>query len=142
MCPLAKSLVPQRARPGRHSPDSPGPSGALCAKLPVWRHSSCLQRRPSVTATLLGAGLVHKSHVMAGLPGTFISPLSVVVAPKTLLQLTAGPSVWPSAATGASGGGRLMSSGAAGGAGQTSWRRASSSRGRKGRKGNVKLRPC
>lgn len=71
-----------------------------------------------------------------------ISPLSVVVAPKTLLQLTAGPSVWPSAATGASGGGQLVSSGATGGAGQTSWRMASSSRGRKGRKGNVKLRPC
>lgn len=50
------------------------------------------------------------------LPATFISPLSVAV-PKTLLQLTAGPTVWPSAAMGASGRGRLMSSGAAGGAG-------------------------
>lgn len=35
-----------------------------------------------------------------------------------------------------------MSSGAARGAGQTSWRMASSSQDRKGRKGNVKLRPC
>lgn len=61
-CPRVKSLVPKRARPGRRGPNSPGPFGALCAKLPVCRHTRYLQRSPSVIASLLEADL-ENPHV-------------------------------------------------------------------------------